>query len=438
MLNLRKKSPEMRPNIIFITCHDLGKHLGCYGQKTVHTPALDRLSADALTFDRSFCTAPQCGPSRAALHTGRYAHSNGMLGQMHQPFNWTFHPDERHAAALLRDHGYETIMVGLQHVSQTPETLGYDRIFPRQPATELGKTASSLLAEYATKSDKPFYMEIGFVEPHRPFDRDGTLPDDSKGVDLPGWVPDTNEARQDFAALQGVIRVMDEGVGMILDALRDHNLIDNTWLIFVTDHGLAMPRAKGTLYDPGIETSLLMRWHEKGFSAGKRENALISHVDILPTMLEAIGAEVPKNLQGISLWDCLTDNSSPPNEHIFAEKTFHTAYEPMRCIRTERHKLILNLDVGALVVPADVQDSPFYPQVMRQVMAKRPYLELYDLQDDPLEMQNLAGQKEMLDIQSDLQATLLHWMEATDDPVLNGAVTSNFQNDAIDALRNRP
>lgn len=428
----------MRPNIVFITCHDLGKHLGCYGQRTVHTPALDRLAAEGLTFDASFCTAPQCGPSRAALHTGRYAHSNGMLGQMHQPFNWTLHAGERHAAALLHDYGYETVMVGLQHISQQPETLGYDRIYPRQPAPELGKTAAQLLAAYKTESDRPFYMEIGFVEPHRPYDANGTQPDASKGVDLPGWVPDTLEAKQDFAALQGINRVMDEGVGLVLDALHHYSLIENTWLIFVTDHGLAMPRAKGTLYDPGIETALLMRWPEMGFSGGRREEALISHVDILPTMLEAIGAEIPENLQGISLWDRLVNNGKPPNDHIFAEKTFHTAYEPMRCIRTAQHKLILNLDVGALVVPADVQDSLYYPQVMRQVMAKRPYLELYDLRTDPLEMNNLAGKSELADLQASLQQQLLGWMESTDDPVLRGAITSNFQNDAIDALRSLP
>ena len=423
-----------RPNIVFITCHDLGKHLGCYGQETVNSPSLDRLAEEGVLFNNSFCTAPQCGPSRAALHTGRFSHANGMLGQMHQPFNWTLHADEKHLAERLRDVGYDTVMVGLQHVSQVPETL-YNRVFPVQPAHELAQTVTQQL-EQLSQSDTPFYLEVGFVEPHRPFDRPYVQSDASKGVKLPHYAPDTPEASSDFAMLQGIIRVMDEGVGQVLDAIDKNNLRENTWVIFVTDHGIAMPRAKGNLYDAGIETALMMRLPSSDkLCNGIPINNLISHVDIVPTLLEAVGAPIPDNLHGTSFWSLLHGEAYEANTHIFAEKTFHTAYEPMRCIRTHNYKLILNLDVGALVVPADVQASPFYPQVLGDVMAKRPALELFNVVKDPQERHNLAEDVAYQEIKADLSAQLLHWMESTDDPVLNGAITSNFQNNALSELR---
>lgn len=423
-----------QPNIVFITCHDLGKHLGCYGQETVNSPSLDKFADDGIVFNNSFCTAPQCGPSRAALHTGRFSHANGMLGQMHRPFNWTLHADEKHIAERLRDVGYETVMVGLQHISQQPETLGYDRVFPVEPAHELARTATHQLKQLS-QSDKPFYLEIGFVEPHRPFDRPYVESDTSKGVKLPHYAPDTPEALSDFAMLQGIIRVMDEGVGQVLDAIDKHDLRENTWVIFVTDHGIAMPRAKGNLYDAGIETALMMRLPSQSLNRGRHIDALISHVDIVPTILDAIEVPIPENLQGKSFWNLLNGEEYTANTHIFSEKTFHTAYEPMRCIRTTDYKLILNLDVGALVPPADVQGSLFYPQVVRDVMAKRPAIELFNMLNDPHERHNLADDLDYQHIKTDLSARLLDWMEATDDPVLHGAVTSNFQNNALSELR---
>jgi len=424
-----------QPNIVFITCHDLGKHLGCYGQETVNSPALDRFAEEGVIFNNSFCTAPQCGPSRAALHTGRFSHANGMLGQMHQPFNWMLHTDEKHVAERLREVGYDTVMVGLQHVSQQPETLGYNRVSPVKPAHDLAQTATRELKQLS-QSDKPFYLELGFVEPHRPFDRDYVESDTSKGVKLPHYAPDTPEAVSDFAMLQGIIRVMDEGVGQVLEAIDDNNLRDNTWVIFVTDHGLAMPRAKGNLYDAGIESAFMMRLPSQGIIGKRHIDNLISHVDIVPTLLDAVGVTIPDNLHGHSFWNLLNGDAYESNTHIFAEKTFHTAYEPMRCIRTNDCKLILNLDVGALVPPADVQSSSFYPQVLRDVMAKRPAIELFHMIEDPQERHNLADDADYQLLKTDLSARLLNWMEETNDPVLNGAVTSNFQNNAISELRN--
>src|SRR5689334_8390334 len=122
----------MPANVLFITCHDLGQHLGCYGQTTVTSPALDRLAETGVRFERSFCTAPQCSPSRASLHTGRYPHSAGVLGLSHQPFGWPLPPTERHVAHILSNAGYATTLVGMQHLTERglERDLGYRDVLP--------------------------------------------------------------------------------------------------------------------------------------------------------------------------------------------------------------------------------------------------------------------------------------------------------------------
>lgn len=416
-----------RANVLFITCHDLGKHLGSYGHPTVHTPALDALAGSGLRFDRFFCTAPQCSPSRASMHTGRYPHATGVLGLAHHPFGWRLAPSERHLAHLLGDAGYSTTLVGMQHLIDRgqAEELGYERVLPVAPAPEEAEVTSQLLRELAA-TGRPFYLELGFEEPHRPYDFGGAQPDDSQGVEVPPYLPDVPEARADMAAFQGAVRVMDAAVGRVLAALDDLGLAESTWVVFAADHGIAMPRAKGTLYDPGIEVAFLMR--PPGSSTRKGPvSALLSNVDVVPTMLEGLQLPLPGNLQGQSFWSLLTGGEYTPRTAIYAEKTFHTYYEPMRCIRTSTHKYIVNLEVSTAVdVPADVRESPVYPLVRHDFGRVRDQVELYDLTADPLEQTNLAGQSSVAAIEEDLRTRLLRWMRDTGDPILQGPVASPY------------
>lgn len=427
----------MTPNIVFVTCHDLGKHLGCYGWKSVPSPALDAIAQRGVLFDNSFCTAPQCSPSRSSLHTGRHAHSNGMMGLSHQPFRWRMHADEQHLAQRLQAAGYTTALIGVQHLVNGDEvaSLGYDSSVDRGPARDMGAAAAAFLSA-PERHQKPFYLEVGFFEPHRPYDFGGIGGDDSKGTRLPPYILDSPEARSDFARLQGAIGALDGGVSQIIEALDANNLTDNTWFIFTVDHGLAMPRAKCTCYDPGIETALIMHWPDAGLTGGRRYSEMVSHVDMVPTVLDALGMDIPSNLHGQSYWPLLRGQAYQPNEQIFAEKTFHTTYEPMRAIRTRTHKLIANLDQDIAVnVPSDIQRSPIYPQMLDRITPRRPHFELYNLVDDPKETHNMAGEPEVADIERELKQLLLAWMEATDDPILKGPVPSNFYHDTLAMLR---
>lgn len=431
----------MRPNIVFITCHDLGKHLNLYGWHSVNSPNLDALAADSVTFDQHFCTAPQCSPSRAALHTGRYAHANGMLGLAHEPFNWRLHPTERHFAQRLRDIGYRTTVVGIQHLTEgpflleNPDELGYECAYPATPAPEMTQQAIKVLREFVS-GEAPFYLEIGYFEPHREYDWGGSKPDNSKGVQLPSYVPDNEVARAEFAQLQGMIQRMDEGVGRIVQTLRDMGHYENTLLIFTTDHGIAMPRAKCTLYDPGIEVALIMHGAFDALRNGRRISTMTSHVDIVPTLLSALAMPHPPDLHGHDLWPLLQGREYTPHDYIFAEKTYHTAYEPMRAIRTDRYKLIVNFAEDVAVnVPADIQNSPIYPFVIPETSQQRPDFELYDLRRDPEERHNLADHPDHAEVQQSLFATLAQWMRNTNDPLLDGVPPSPHYRRMIERLK---
>jgi N-sulfoglucosamine sulfohydrolase len=358
------------------------------------------------------------------------------MGLAHAPYGWRLPPEVPHTAHLLAQAGYSTALVGMQHLIErgSAHELGYQRIEPVAPAYEEAETAVGLLRELAHRAD-PFYLEVGFEEPHRPYDFGGAVPDTSRGVSVPGYLPDVLEAHQDLAAFQGAIRQMDAGVGSILAALDEAGLTESTCVVFVTDHGAAMPRAKCTLYDPGIEVALLWRWPSQGLSGGRVISPLVSNVDVTPTLLDGLGLAMPAGVEGRSLWPLLQGRTDRAHDHVFAEKTFHTYYEPMRAIRSERHKLIVNFEVSTRVdVPSDIRQSPIYPVMQAEFDAVRAPIELYDLIEDPWERHNVAGTADLATVEAELRARLLAWMRVTQDPLLDGPVASPYYADAVSWL----
>jgi arylsulfatase A-like enzyme len=425
-------------NLILIDCHDLGQHLGAYGWKTVPSEKLDALAAQGVRFENSYCTAPQCSPSRAALYTGRYPHANGMFGLAHPPFNWRMHPDETHLAYYLRDAGYATALIGVQHVTghrvEDIQALGFQQVWQVEQASRIAERVQAYLEQ---KPEQPFFLNIGFMSPHR--DRQGLFkqapPDSRLGVEVPPYLPQSPEARQEFAELQGVIQEMDAAVGRIWQTLDDLNLLDDSWIIFTTDHGLAMPRAKCTLYDPGIRTALILYARPFGLVGGRTYLEMVSNVDIMPTILEMLGLAVPDKIQGQSFAGLLRQEGYQPRAELFAEKTHHTAYEPQRAIRTQAHKLIWNVEASIMNVPGDIMRSPIFPQVIQEVVVERPPFELYDLQNDPLERHNLIGHPNQAANEATLKARLYQWMQETGDPILEGPVASPFYHASLAALK---
>lgn len=397
-------------DVVVITTHDIGRHLHCYGNPTVKSPNLDAFAATGVLFTQAFCTAPQCSPSRASLASGRYPHDNGVLGLAHHGFDWEL--DVPHAASMFTAAGFEAHLFGGQHVSLHPETLGFRQVHGDAKGEVVAQQVEDLLAR---SRDKRLYIEINLAETHRPYPQ----PPPNPVVEVPRFLDDTPEARSELAALQTAIETMDVATGHVLTALEKAGRAENAIVVFTTDHGVAMPRAKCTLYDPGIEVALIMRW-PGGDLSGVRED-LVSNIDVLPTLLEAAGIEIPGEVQGRSL---LHDDR--PRDAIFAEKTFHSYYDPMRAIRTQRHKFIRNFESAFRVeVPGDIQTGAIFRADPGRYSTDRPaVVELYDLEADPLEQHNLAGRDDINEVERELSERLWAWMEETEDPLLKGPVAS--------------
>lgn len=440
-----------QPNIVLITCHDLGRFLGTYGVGTVHTPHLDAFAADGVRFDRAFCTAPQCSPSRASLFTGRYPHSNGMMGLAHGGFAWDLHPGEQHLGQVLQAAGYATRLVGVHHESlrTSPDEIatrcGMDEVIAGGPGNFVTERARKCIADIA-QQERPFYLQVGYHEPHRKrahvrdepdyigFLGDHLTPDAELGVTIPPYLRDTAGAREELAELQGAVRYVDAAIGHVLDGLREHDQEENTLVVVTTDHGIALPRAKCAVYDPGLEIALMLRFPARGWIGGRSHSELVSNVDVFPTLLDALGLPIPKAVQGRSFRPLLDDADHLARDAVFGEMTYHDYYDPRRCIRTELHKLIVNFSAA----PGFMDPSQSWRPRADTVMPTRTHhelVELYDLQADPWETRNLADEPASAAIRAGLLAQLSAWMHETDDPILHGAVTSPIHRRATEELK---
>ena len=421
-------------NVLLITCHDLGRHLGCYGVETVHTENLDALAASGIRFQNYFSTDCVCSPSRGSFLTGRYPQSNGLMGLTHKPWGWSLNEGERHMAAILRDAGYETTLVGLQHVtSGNPRKLGYDNILSQNcKAGETVRAAREFLLK-TRLSNRPFYLEVGFFEVHRPF----TVGQDAdKGVFIPHYLKDTPAIREDLARFQGPIRFFDKCVGEILDALKQGPAAEQTLVVFTSDHGIPYPGAKWSLYEPGIENPLIMFQPKTALQGGKVYHQLMSNVDFLPTLLDLLGVEIPASLQGCSFKEVIAGKTvKPPRREVFAQRTSHALRDnTSRAIRTDRYKLIRYFEPGRVIefptdtVPQSVAEHTERP---KRKAGQRPVVQLFDLKDDPHERNDLAALPEYAEMVRDLSDRLWHWMEQVGDPILKGPLVTPYYRQAI-------
>jgi len=432
---------ETKPNIIFISCHDLGQHLGCYGQDSVTSPNLDQLASEGVLFKKSFCTAPLCSPSRAAFITGRYPHSTGVMQLAHGSFKGVFNPDEQPLPLLLKEKGgYETHLFGLQHATSDITIYKYTRIhnsFPPISGNYDCRDVAESFEEFLKNRDNGghFYAEIGLFEPHRPFEHGGIGPNYEKGVKVPPYLADTPLSREQFGMYQGAIRKVDTSIGRMLNSVKEYCDMNNTWIIFTVDHGSPFPFAKTTLYDPGLQTALLMRYDGQYIKGGKMYDTMISNVDLVPTILEGVGINLHNRIQGRSFWNLMTGQEYEKRTEIFAEKTYHAIYDPKRAIRTERYKLILNFEnIQIYKNNPDKDELQMGIETHPKFNEFRNFIELYDLKDDPLERNDLAGRKEYEQIERDLILKIRNWMEETKDPLLNGPVPSPAYLERINEL----
>jgi arylsulfatase A-like enzyme len=334
----------------------------------------------------------------------------------------------------LRENGYTTHLLGLQHESVDAKTLGYDTISKRMK--DYKYDTKIMLNEYKNffedhKNDKkPFYANLGVIEIHRPFDI-WSEPVDPKKVIIPPFLPESDRVREDLSLFYGIINPVDETIGKIIEILENTGLRKNTLFIYTTDHGAPFPRAKCTLYDPGIKTLLIMNCpNNVYFSGGKVFDQMISNIDLMPTLLDFIGADIPGNIEGKSFLPILKDYMLPFRSEIFTEKTYHEIYDPIRSVRTREFKYIRNYEPSQNLyqIPIYMEKGLSSPELMDKAKKQRPKEELYDLKEDPNEINNLAYDVAYNDILLELRQMLFNWMKKTNDPLLKGKIKDERQN----------
>ena len=432
------------PNILFILTDDhSAAHVGCYGNPDVMTPNLDRFAAQGMRFDRAYVTSPQCVPSRSSLFTGRSPVEIAMTR-----FSALLPRDIRTYPEALRAAGWFTGVAGRTYHMDSwppgtpPETQAvidkYNLVtFPdRVDFVRTGSGSESHFAQFREFLDlkpvaKPFFLQLGSNDPHRPLKTHGPVKHDPTKLKLPAHYPDTQLVREDLARYYDEIASFDVLFGEVVAELEQRGLAANTIVIFMADNGASQFRGKGTLYEYGIKVPLLVRWPGQ-VRAGTATTELISGEDLAPTLLEAAGLPVPASMTGKSFLKLLRGETYAGRSHVFAERGAHGTNLPGnsadfdlgRVVVSKTHKLIYNA-LGELPHwPVDFARDVFWQELVKMnetgrlearfaklyFAPSRPMFELYDLAKDPDEFTNLAGTKDAAVHEKELKAVLQEWM----------------------------
>lgn len=466
-------SPDTRPrNVVIFISDDHGLDTGAYGNPVVRTPHLDALARDATRYTHAFSTTASCSPSRAVVLSGLQVHANGQYGLMHFEHNSRAFDGIQTLPNLLTAHGYETVRVGKYHVApehvfQFDRDLGTGQGGSRNPVA-MAERCREVIAD----DSRPFFLYFATSDPHRG-PRDATdLPGqpnlfgnerdydgvreqhyDPAEVIVPPYLPDTLETRAEIAQYYQSVSRIDQGVGRLIEILREHDQYDNTLFIYMSDNGIAMPGAKTNLYDAGVRLPLIVRSPD-ATRRGLVSDAMVSWVDITPTVLDFVGLrevvaphvkpgltaentvrqlgpDTVYTFQGRSFLPTLERESNPAWRQVFGSHIYHEShmYYPMRMVRTDRYKLILNIAHPLeFPVATDLHQSPVWQRALRgptdasyglrtvAALKHRPKYELYDMIADPHEATNLADDPRHVNVLRELQAQLRAHQAATNDP----------------------
>jgi N-sulfoglucosamine sulfohydrolase len=435
LLALSAPALAAQKNVLLIIADDMGLDGGCFGNDAVNTPNLDRLAGEGTRFANAFATVASCSPSRAVLLTGLYTHQNGQYGLQHADHNQVTRPEVQSLPKVLGASGYRTAIVGKNHVG--PQSVyNYETVL--KPGGRGNAGMVRVAGEFmTTKDERPFFLLVGFHEPHRAkvgFGNEAknaakpTRTYDPATLKVPPFLPDTPEVRADVADYYTAIDRLDQAVGDVLAELDKAGRRDETLVIFTSDNGMPFPGAKTNVYDAAIRLPMLVR--APGSKGGVVSRAMVSWIDVAPTVLEFTGAKPPQNLPGQSLLPVLAQEDAADRDAVYASHVFHeiTMYYPMRAIRTRTHKLIWNL-AAPLPYPiaGDISKSPSWQTIVktgamggrtRESYLHRPEFELYDVENDPHELKNLAAEPSQAKLLEELKSRLMKKLKETNDPWL--------------------
>lgn len=417
---------QHKPNFVFIIADDVSwNDIGCYGNKVVKTPNIDKLSGEGLRFVNAFLTASSCSPSRCSILSGKYPHSTGAA-ELHTPLPESEIP----FPLLLKESGYYTAHAGKWHMGPAAHR-GFDR-YTDQNGYENGNGGEDNWVRFLRErpQEKPFFFWLASFDAHRPWgaDTSNVIHDPAK-INTPLYFADTPETRQDMASYYNEIARFDFYVGKVREELERQGVLDNTMILVMSDNGRPFPRCKTRVYDSGMKTPFVVSWPERIGDKGIQSASLISAIDIAPTILELAGIEPPEAYQGKSFVPVLDNPSAEIRTMVFSEHNWHDYEAHERMLRTKDFLYVLNARPQLTNSgPADSKTSPaqhdlnklrdegkLTPAQADVFMVPRPAEELFDVRNDPQQLLNLASVPKYQRQLKKMRGLLQDWMLNTGD-----------------------
>ncbi len=407
-----------RPNILWIVAEDMSQDQACYGNTLVKTPAIDDMAKEGMRFTNMYTTAAVCAPSRTALATGMYQTS---IGAMHMRYPDNLMPSLPKGVTtverLIRDNGYQTLGIGKDDYMFRQEGTSYE---------------FSNLDEL--KSGKPFFAKVNSKFTHREFKRDFNNPISKKKVELPPYYPDAGPIREDWAAYLENVQLLDKEVKEILDDFQKRGLLKNTIIFFLSDHGRPFLKGKYWTYDSGIRIPFILYVPKgldvpKNYKAGTVNCQMLSAIDIAATTLALAGIKKPDYMQGKVF---LGEQAEPEREYIFSsiDRISGTNFKT-RAVRSKKYKYIKNFNNGRSILESTTEYAkakyPDYQVVSildnynqlndleKTLVTPLPPEELYDVENDPYEMYNLAYKNQYQEVREKMEKVLSDWLMEIDD-----------------------
>ncbi len=414
-----KKAPAPKPNIVWIMIEDWGYQFSCYGEKGVYTPNIDKFASEGIRYTNSFCTAPVCSPSRSAMMTGFY--QNYIGANQHRTIN------------------KKPLPYGIKPITNLLEEVGYFTCFMATRKTDLNFTLEKDLYQGDDWSERaegqPFFAQLTFPVTHRKWHLDPQRPIDLNDVELPPYYPQTDLAKRDWANGLESVQIADRQIAKVLERLDKEGLADNTLVFIIGDNGRCMPRGKQFLYDGGIQVPILVRWPAK-IKPAQVNDDMVTTIDISKTILDVAGVTPPHPLHGLNL----LDGSTKARKYIFAARDkMDNTHDAMRAIRSKDYKLIHNLMPERAWCQFNNYKEKRYPVLallnvmymkgeltpgQAKFMAPtKPEFELFDLKNDPWELNNVADDPKFKNVKMEMLTELNNWRELIKDQ----GVTDEFR-----------
>ena len=449
-------NPDKRPNIVMYISDDHGvDFLGCYGNKDIKTPNIDALAKEGMLFSGMFAASPTCAPSRSVLWTGLYPARNGCMGN-----HTVCRDDVTSLPTYLGRLGYRVVLANKRH-AKPQEVFCFEYIdagLPRNPANpriyrreglNIGAIDEFLSEHAKSRPETPLCLILGDSSPHVTWEPNKTY--DPAKLQLPPFIVDTKLTRKAMANYYQDITTMDKRVGQTRAILKKYGFDDNTLFIYTTDQGSEWPHSKWTVYDSGIHVPFIAVWPGK-IKPRSVCYAMISFVDITPTFIDIAGGQQPQGLDGKSFLDVLLSKTKAFRKYIYASHTRDGNMNvfPQRGVRDSRYKYILNLrpenkwtthftkvpgipESHKQVWDTWVEKAKIDTKVAKllDVIEHHPAEELYDLQTDPYELNNIADKPANRSVLRKMREQLNKWMLSQNDPALKDTNKSSQATDNI-------